>query len=278
MNYTLVYTSPSGSVEFSLDSGIVIEKFDSPGKMDVEFTTSTGSKNYGVKVESQRVQPRTLTITGTIIGDAREKKKKLVHVLAPMQMGTLQYNGEYYMSVYPKQSPVIESRHINPRFSFMLYAPMPYWRNSGGTSAPMYGVEGLFSFPWNWGSEFQFSGIRKGTVNVVNDGDAPCTWELTVIATGEVQNPRITKKSTEEYVQVNVTLTDGQKLIVSTDDDEMTVLMVDENGTESNVFSYLDIESSSFYLDVGDNLLDFTPHTDNVQATIHFRKNYAGVQ
>lgn len=277
MNYTLVYTSPAGSVEFSLDSGYVIETFDSPYKMEVDFTTSTGSKSYGVKVESQRVQPRTMVITGTILGYAQEKKKKLVHVLAPMQMGKLQFNGKYEMTVYPKQSPVVESKNLNPRFSFMLYAPMPYWHNSGGTSVPLYGVEGLFSFPWDWGSEFQFSSIRKGTVNVVNEGDAPCTWELTVVAIGEVKNPRLTKTRTEEYVQVNVTLSAGQKLFISTVDDEMSIILADKDGNETNVFSYLDIGSSSFYLDVGDNLLDFTPASDAVQATINFYQNYSGV-
>ena len=46
----------------------------------------------------------------------------------------------------------------------------------------------------------QFSNIINGTVNVVNDGDAPCSWELTVTALGTLENPCITKKATGEFL------------------------------------------------------------------------------
>lgn len=277
MNYTLVYTSAAGSIEFSIDSGFVVETFDSPYAVDVEFATAKGSQTYGVKVESQQAMPKTISISGTILGDAREKRKKLLRVLAPMQPGKLQFNGQHFMNVYPKQSPTVERYDTNPRFSFMLYAPVPFWHNSGGTSTQMYGVEGLFSFPWDWGSTFQFSSIRNGTVNVVNDGDAPCTWELTVVALGDVENPCITKTRTGEFVRVNVSLTAGQKLLVSTVDDEMTVVKADEEGNEVDIFNSLDIDSTRFLLDVGDNLLDFTPASESVKATVNFYKNYVGV-
>jgi len=277
MNYTLVYTSSRGSIEFSLTSGYVLDTFDSPHQIDTEFITSSGSKSYGEKVESQKVLPKTIILTGTILGEAKEQKRKLLRVLAPMQKGTLQFNGQYFMDVYTKQSPVVESQNRNPRFSFMLYAPMPYWHNSGGTTVNMYGVDGVFSFPWDWGSSFQFSAIRHGVVNVENDGDAPSTWEMAVVANGEVKNPCITKTSTGEYVRVNATLAAGQKLFVSTVNDEMGVVLVDEYGNEVDMFSYLDIGSTSFYLDVGDNLLEFTPASEQVKATVNFYKNYAGV-
>lgn len=277
MNYTLVYTSAAGNIEFSIDSGFVVETFDSPYAVDVDFATAKGSQTYGVKVESQQAMPKTISITGTILGDAREKRKKMLRVMAPMQPGKLQFNGQHFMNVYPKQSPTVERYNNNPRFSFMLYAPVPFWHNSGGTNTPLYGAEGMFSFPWDWGSEFQFSTVRNGTANVVNDGDVPCAWELTVVALGTVQNPCITKVSTGEFVRVNVTLSSGEKLYVSTVDDEMMVVKADANGNEVDIFNSLDIDSARFLLDVGDNLIDFTPATGTAQATVNFYKNYVGV-
>lgn len=252
--YTLVYTSEAGSIEFSASSGFVIEKFDSPYALSVEFTTSTGSKNYGVKVEGQRVQPKTITITGTIIGDARQKKKDLVHVLAPMQEGTLNFDGKYSLKVFPKQSPVVEAKNLNPRFSFMLYVPSPYWQSVAETSVD----------------------IVDGAANVTNNGDAPCTWALDILATGEVVNPMLIKTETEEFVRVNMTLTEGQRLKVSTDQDEMLVTLVDVDGKETDAFSFLDVDSTSFPLDVGENELSFNP-VENVQASISYFESYAGV-
>lgn len=252
--YTLEYRSEAGSIVFSVTSGFVIEEFDSPYALGVEFTTSTGSKSYGVKVENQRVQPKTITISGTIIGYAKDKKQDLVHVLAPMQEGTLVYNGERSLKVFPKQSPVVEAKNLNPHFSFMLYVPSPYWHNVTETS-----VE-----------------ITEGAANAANSGDAPCTWALEVLALEEVVNPIVTKTETGEFVRVNKTLAAGEKLMVSTDQDEMLVTLVDADGKKTDAFSYLDVDSTSFYLDVGENPLTFEP-VEGAKATIRYFENFAGV-
>lgn len=275
--YTLVYTSDAGSVEFSINSGFVIEEFDAFGGLNTEFATSIGSKKHGVKVEDQKVLPKTITITGTILGDAREKKKTLVHVLAPMMKGTLQYNGQYSLVCYPKSSPVVESKNLNPRFSFMLYIPMPYWQNIAESTVGLLSYGSTFQFPWDWGSTFSFSGVSGEIANAINKGDAPCAWTLDVYAMGDVVNPKLTKTKTGEFVQVNITLTEGQRLVVSTAQDEMMVTLVDVDETETDVFSYLDIDSSSFMLDVGDNPLSFEPADSSVSASVSFFENYAGV-
>lgn len=274
--YTLEYRSEAGSIVFSVTSGFVIEEFDSPYALGVEFTTSTGSKSYGVKVENQRVQPKTITISGTIIGYAHDKRKALVHAIAPMQEGTLVFNGERSLKVFPKQSPVVEAKNLNPRFSFMLYVPMPYWQSVEERTASTNDHNAAFSFPWDWGSTFRFSKISGETFDATNNGDAPCTWTLEVEASGEVVNPMLTKTETGEFVRVNITLTEGQKLIVTTDQDEMQVMLVDVDGRKTDAFSYLDVDSTSFYLDVGENQMAFAP-MENALATVHYFENFAGV-
>lgn len=274
--YTLEYKSEAGSIVFSVTSGFVIEEFDSPYAIGVDFTTSTGSKSYGVKVENQRVQPKTITISGTIIGYAKNKRQDLVHVIAPMQEGTLVFNGQHSMHVYPKSSPTVERFDYNPRFSFMLYVPMPYWQSVEERTASTNDHNAAFSFPWDWGSTFRFSKISGETFDATNSGDAPCTWTLEVEASGEVVNPMLTKTETGEFVRVNITLTEGQKLIVTTDQDEMQVMLVDADGRKTDAFSYLDVDSTSFYLDVGENPMAFAP-MENALATVHYFENFAGV-
>lgn len=276
MNYVLVYTSDAGSVEFSLKSGFVIEEVDSFGGLDVEFSTSVGSKKYGAKIESQRVQPRIIMIKGTLLGEAKDKRKTLMHVLAPTLEGVMQFNGQYSMRVYPKKSPIIENKKYNPKFSVMLYAASPYWQSVEESNVSLIAYASTFSFPWDWGKSFSFSGMSGEVANAINKGDAPCTWTLDVYAMGEVVNPKITKAKTGEFVQVNITLTEGQRLVVSTAHDEMTVTLVDVDEKETDAFSYLDIDSTSFSLDVGENVLEFEP-ADNASAIISYFENYAGV-
>lgn len=280
MSYVLVYTSSAGSVEFSINSGYVIEEVDSFGGLDVEFSTSVGSKKYGAKIENQRVQPRIIRIKGTLLGLAKDKRKTLTHVLAPLLEGTLQYNGQYSMRVYPKQSPIIENKNLNPKFSVMLYAASPYWRSIQESEMSLLGESvATFKFPWDWGeaSTFSFSSRSGDGANAINKGDAPCAWTLDVYAMGAVENPKLTKTKTGEFVRVNIALAEGQRLVISTVEDEMTVTLVDVDETETDAFSYLDIDSSSFMLDVGDNPLSFEPADGNAYATIGYFENYAGV-
>ena len=126
------------------------------------------------------------------------------------------------------------------------------------------------------GSTFRFSKVGGEKFDATNGGDAPCTWTLEVEASGEVVNPILTKTKTGEFVRVNITLTEGQKLLVSTDQDEMLVTLVDADGKQTDAFSYLDVDSTSFYLDVGENPMEFAP-LDNAVATVHYFENFAGV-
>ena len=276
MNYTLVYTSAHGSVEFSLESGIIVESFDAPDKIAVGISTTTGASRYGVRVDDQKVQGKNMVISGTISGPSADRKRLLQHVIAPMQRGVLQYNGKWFMEVYPKQTPAVERYDSNARFAFTLFAPMPFWRGIAGITVPLIAYEKAFSFPWDWSRPFQFSSAADAYVNVPNNGDAPCPWTVSVEAAGEITNVRIIKVLTGEYVQVNTTLTSGQRLVISTEDDEMSVTIVHTDGTEWDAFSLVEIGSAAFKLDVGDNPLFVTP-SDNATATIQFYEHYAGV-
>lgn len=277
MTYTLVYTSPAGSFEFSLESGNWVERFNSPSAVSVAFSVAKGSQKYGARIEDQKVSPANISIEGTIMGDSTERRRKMQRVFAPMQKGILTFNGEYFMEVYPKESVMLERFVRNPRFNVSLYAPDPYWHNLGGTTTPLYGAEAMFSFPWTYGAPIQFSTASNGTVNVRNDSDAPSLWELEMLATGTVTNPRITKTHTGEFLQVNTTFNEGEKLFVSTTGEEITLYKVNADGSEVDIFNKLDIESTKFMLDVGDNMIEFAPTDGTAQATLHFYKNFAGV-
>ena len=277
MNYSLVYTSQAGSIDFSFDSGFVVETFDAFGGLDTEFTTAANANGYGDKVESYKVRPMNITVSGTIVGRATEKRQMMYRAFAPMQPAKLVFDGQWYMDVFLKKSPTIEPFSLNPKFSFMLYAPVPYWRNSGGTTAVLNGVSGLFSFPVLWGDGIQFSTMRSGTANVINDGDAPCAWEMSIVAGEKMVNPTVTKTATGEFIRVNTTITAGQQLLLSTTGDEMNATVIHEDGTAVSLFDAIDIDSTRFALTVGDNMLTITPESEKALTTVTYSKMLTGV-
>ena len=95
---------------------------------------------------------------------------------------------------------------------------------------------------------------------------------------GPAVNPRVTNLTTGEYVQVNRTLTSDDILYISTMFRNKVVEIETENGRE-DAFNYIDLGTTFFYLQVGDNMLEYSTENDlNPQSvTISYRKRYLGV-
>lgn len=282
MNYKLIYQTSEGQIEFSIDSGYIIEKFDSPTNQNVKMNTSTGARSIGDKLESQQVEGKIMTIRGVLMGDAAAKRKKMLHIIAPLMKGTLIFNDKYTLDVYPKETPTVERYSDHPAFSFILYAPYPYWRTKDGSTVMLLGLQKHFRFPWNISdpSPFRFSTFTKTAyTNVYNAGDAPTQWKATILAKTALRNPVVENITTGDYVKVFCTLDIGEQLCIDTRGDEITVTLIDADGVETDGFMHLDINSTAFVLGVGDNLIRTGADGESyaMYATMEYRTNVAGV-
>lgn len=282
MRYKVVFQNDIGSVEFSLTSGIVIEKIASLTQQNVEFDTTKSNREIGEKLEHQKVKPKTLTIRGTILGRCDAVREQMTHVIAPLAEGKLIFNDTYELTVYVKTSPDIERYAANAKFSFSLYAPHPYWQTKDKTQTTLIGLRGLFSFPWNISdpNPFAFSEyVETGYVTVHNDGEAPAWWTVTMQALDEVTRPRIYNMETGEYVKILKTMAEGEQITISTEGEELAVIITAPDGTETDGFQYLDLNSVPFKLQVGENYIktDAEANTIALRASISFQPFFVGV-
>lgn len=282
MRYKLVYKNAVGSVEFSLESGIVIERIESLTQQRAKFQTTASTRQIGEKLDSQKVEPKTMTVSGTIIGESDAVRDQMMHVLSPLHEGTLTYNGEYVLTVFVKESPDIERYSHNARFSFSLFAPYPYWQRKAREQTTLVGLEPLFSFPWNISdpTPFRFSqSTPVGYVTVTNNGDAPAYWTIWLEALDEVTNPRVYNMETGEFVRILKTMVAGEKISITTQGDELAVTVTAPDGKKTNGFRFLDIDSMPFLLAVGENYIktDAKAGTSVLNASITFKEGYTGV-
>jgi hypothetical protein len=109
-----------------------------------------------------------------------------------------------------------------------------------------------------------------------NSGDqqTPCT----ITFNGPSTNPRIVKQSTLEQIRLNTTLTTGDTFTVSTAFGQKTVLLT-SGGISVNGMQYLDLSSTFFQLDTGDNVVYYEDDaaTSTATASLKFRSRYMGV-
>lgn len=278
----IIYQNDIGSVEFNIGSNAFIEKVTSYGAQNVSFQTTKSNREIGEKLEHQNVNPKTVTIKGTIVGPADSMREQMIHVISPLAKGRLIYNDELELEVYVKTSPDIERYSANAKFNFSLYAPYPYWRKNGKESQTLTGLRPLFSFPKNFSDPTPFKMseyVEVGYVTVVNSGEAPAYWTVDFLALDEVKNPRIYNMVTGEQVKILKTLAEGEMVSVSTEGDELTVTVTAADGTVSDGFKYLDIDSIPFKLTVGENYIKTDAETNTIalRATISFQPAYVGV-
>ena len=252
----LIYTSPNGQIVFSLQSGIVISRIEALDSQEVKFSTTEKPNGIGDKVESQRVTGKKLRVIGSIIGDAADARRRLNHIIAPLQEGTLTFNGAYQMRVYPQKTPQIERYATNPAFTFILYAPQPFWGLMEWQSTLLLGLVRRFRFPFTMNGKYRFSEFsRAAYANAHNSGEVPVSWKATLYAVNEVRNPYIENFATGQRVKLWHVMEPGAGVTIDCTGDELSVTCYSADGTQINGFTLLDLDSDAFELQPGDNLI-----------------------
>lgn len=282
MNYKLKYQNEIGEITFSIASGFVIEQAESLTSSTISFSTSQNPKGIGVNIDSQQIEAKSLSISGTIMGNATLARRKMINVISPMKKSLLIFNDELQIECYPKNTPDVEMYTDNPRFSFVLYIPYPYWQNETMEMVMLMGLEKNFKFPWNPSdpSPYRFSTYtQQAYTNVFNDGEYDTPWEMTFYAMTPLTNPKVENMETGEYIRLIKSFAAGDSIVVSTLDNEITVTCISSGGVKTDGFVYLDIGSEPFVLRTGDNLLKTTADTNagGLTAVVRFRTAHSGV-
>ncbi|KXA13728.1 phage distal tail protein, partial [Clostridium perfringens] len=123
---------------------------------------------------------------------------------------------------------------------------------------------------------FSFKKRGKSQKNVYNDGHIETPVEI--IFKGPALNPSITNSTTGEFIKVDRELTTDDILYIKTNFGEKKV-EIERNGIRENAFHYIDLDSTFFNLELGDNLIEYRTENDlePQSVEIRYRNRYIGV-
>ena len=256
IGYHLKYTSERGhTVDFHPESGFNI--YDSTGftATPINIISSQAFDLVGTNADAHTVESKDVVINGEIIGYTKMLRKQLLDAFTAGVKGTLSYNDEWHLTVYPIMTPIIDQQVYNGKFQLMLRAPYPYWVSAEDNFTAMSGLFARFKFPWNFANTHRFGErVRKGAVNVMNTGNVPSRFSIIFRAVFPVVNPKVINLETEEFIQINFSMQQGDTIIVNATVSPPTVTLI--RGTErTDIFGSLDIDSTLFPLQHGDNIL-----------------------
>lgn len=289
----LTFTNARGeSITFSDNSPFIASQIDGLGDVSADVQMQKApfqdGSSYIDALLAERFIHFTVFITGESDTDISQKRSRLARVFNPaLGPGVFQYKyGDIVrlIDAIPEHVPTfptgVENRGASYQIALIdLVCPDPYWRSPTIEELPAY--EKLFEWPsdyWELGNDGDIyfeMGLQRTERIVINDGDAPMPFRIDFY--GPAQIPFIENRTTGEFIQINKRLEENEILRIDTE--EKSVIYVDSLGNETNVFNWLDPDSTFFELQIGENEIACNCVVSELKKDfdIYYQKRYTAV-
>ncbi|MBC2722346.1 phage tail family protein [Desulfosporosinus sp.] len=278
----VTYTNERGqSVMLGDSAPLLVTRFDGIGSVYNEILRQKAPYQDGSTVTGGTLAERELTIEGSILAPDKDTyRRQLLQAFNPKLGGTLRYEkGSVVKEIecITELAPAFPSNFsVNHQvFLITLLCPKPFWLDIETETDEIVTWIGGMSFPLRLPTIYATKGPKL--INIINQGDVetPARIEFK----GPATNPRITNQTTGEYIQVNRSLLNTDKLIITTDFGAKRVEIEDESGSRINAFNWIDLGSTFWSLQVGDNVVEYSSD-DQVEPAavfVSYRNRYIGI-
>lgn len=260
-----------GKTAFSMDVGSGIS---------VDLGTSQGFLQVGEFVNSQSIRGKNITVTGAVYGNVEKKKNELRKAFAPFTSGKLVFNDTHYIRVYVQSTPSFSAKKGNGKFTMLLYAPSPLFRNVKesvyrvGTTTP------TFSFPINYAIPHKFGERASGGLaQIYNDGDVAVPFRAELYFVGYSVNPVITDYNSYKSFKINGDFSAGDFLTIYRNDKNILKVELFDGYKTSDIIDQVDESSTLFEIPVGNSPFVITDNNGGmgIEAAIMFNEAVVSV-
>lgn len=280
----LEFTNARGKAFRFGDAACGLVSVEGLGDVEASVQLSRAPFQDGATLVDTVLEPRYITMEFILRADnyagVRQVRSTVSRALSPrLGAGLLKYvSGATVRQIYA----VAETVPAFPdgaargerwqRGMVTFVAPNPYWQDINPTNVKLEDYVSNFSFPFSFPVSFAVRGDMR---TLVNEGHAPAPVKITF--RGESVNPKITKVDTGEFIRVKRTIPEGYSLVITTDFNNKAVRIIAPDGVESNAMGYIDLNSTFFQLDIGENKLSFITDGGKPDVYVEYRNLYLGV-
>ena len=256
--------------------------------VDVKHNTSQGYGQDGATLLGSSVNVRNLNIQGQIYAETTAEMERLRLLLMALFKPktdiviTQEYGGVKKMIVArSKKTPKIEFSAVSviQEYSVDLVAVMPYWEDYETSVVEIADWVGGMHFPLQTPTHF---GIKRASLIAVITNDSTDDIGMTIkfIAHGIVENPKLLNVYTQEFIQINCTMADGEVITITTGDRKTVTRMLE--GVSSNYIGHIDLAGGGYTfltLKPGDNTFRASAEDGEslLETQITYKNRYVGV-
>lgn len=256
--------------------------------IETEISESDTPYADGVTIESVKAMPRGIELTFTLRGNVKESIDYFTSIVKSKQLVTLrEVEGNRDITIkgiatIPPYSRMMQSCKI----TLTIYCGQPYWEDLNYIVVSLGEVTDLLYFPIE-GQYFTEAGRAFGVIGLdltktfENKSDTAVGMLISVVALGEVVNPRISCSTGEQngwYMQLNLTLQENDELEINTVKNEkyITINGLDTYNGEP-ILNYLEWQGKDWLqLETGANTFSATTEGGSTNSNFHFDFIYKG--
>lgn len=258
-----------------------ITNYEGIESTDYELEKSININSIGEKKKRKKILSRPITVEFDYLGSDENKARKrqeLIRFFTPFSTGTLivNYLGVERKIEYEVVNFIIVSKLINEPLSCLLELECmdPMFSDIIQTGDRI----STWINGWRWPFTLPFKLKQRGESkkNIINSGDVATPVEIQFH--GPAVNPKITNLTTGEFIRVKRELTTDDTLYINTAFGKKKVEII-RNGVSEDAFDYIDLASSFFSLQVGDNVIEYSTENDldPQSVAIYYYNRYLGV-
>jgi hypothetical protein len=284
----ITFTNARGqSVELKSSAPFLLQSIDGLGDVDADIQTQKAPFQDGSTYIDSVLQERTISLQIAILATNKptllQQRQYLASIFNPkLGPGKLRYENDSIVreiEAVPDGVPVFPSGQDNRGPIFQkamvnLLCPEPFWLDEVSTSEKMSYILGGLSFPLRLGTSFAQRGFKK-ILNNQGDVATPVTIEFY----GPATNPVVWNRTTGEFIRVGRTLAETDKLVITTDFGKKSVTIENADGSKTNVFNWIDLESTFWQLAPGENIIEYGSDSDATKSRviISYKNRYLSV-
>lgn len=284
----ITFTNSRGqSVELKSSAPFLLQNINGLGDIDADVQTQKAPFQDGSTFIDSVLLERTISMQiAILVSDTTtllQQRQILASVFNPkLGKGVLRYENDETIreiEAVPDSVPAFPSGKENRGPTFQkalinLLCPEPFWLDEFSTSEKMSYILGGLSFPLRLGTMFAHRGFKKV---LYNQGDV--ATPVTIEFYGPATNPVVWNRTTNEFIKVNRTLVETDKLVITTDFGNKSVTIENEDGTTTNVFNWIDLESTFWQLVQGDNIIEYGSDSDATKSRVivSYKNRYLSV-
>lgn len=281
----VIFTNVKGqSIELTNRMPFLLESVEGKGDVSANVQMQSAPFQDGATFIDTTLETRALELIVNIKAHSRDElnllRQQISSIFNPrLGLGKLTYsngNIEREIEVVSAGIPIFPTGEAKgkwfQRTVINLIAPNPYWEDTIEENYKLEDFVGSFRFPFTLPTRFSTRGDSKVLANY---GDVPTPIEVEF--RGPVTNPVITNESTGEFIRINRAIPVGYKLILDTSFGNKRVEIIAPDGTTMNGFHFIDLQSTFFGLDIGDNRIGFVAEGGSPEVYIRYKHRYLSV-